>query len=358
MTSLVASESQPDTGRRIGEEFRAEGDLLATWWRQASPGTYYWRCKLPAKHLPGQVLGIKTVDLAETTNGKIVYPRQKGAAIWQFPGNATTGTILRSMQVDGIRTLIEVDDSYLHAPDVGLYGGWQRELDRSGQTDNFSYAAHKKLAEFVDGIVVSTEALAELYGQINPNVFVCPNSIDLDDWDTSQKKDDGVLRIGWPASHSHLVDAHLVRSAFSWAADQKDVEVWVFGIGDIYRFPKAVKTVPWTDDQDAYRANLARCDVIVCPLNETPWARYKSDVKALEAVAAQAWPIVSTATAYTPWQDRTITCTTERDWGRAIRWIVRHRDELPRLKAEAREYLLSERVIQKTIHYWREAVEG
>jgi glycosyltransferase involved in cell wall biosynthesis len=342
---------------RVDEEFRAAGEeLLATWWRQASPGTYYWRCKMQAKHLPGQVLGLKTVDLAETTTGKIIFPRQKGAAIWQFPGNATTGTIMRGMQTEGIRVLIEVDDSYMHAPDIGVHGGWQIELDRSGQSDRFSFAAHKKLCEFVDGIIVSTPALGELYGEINENIYVCPNSIDLEDWDTSQRQEDGILRIGWPGSHSHVVDAPLVRRALAWAARQKDVEVWVFGIGDIFPFTGPVQKVPWTDNQDEYRANLARCDVIICPLQETEWARYKSDVKALEAVAAGAWPIVSTATAYTPWHERTLTCTTAKDWDEAIRWIVRHREELPRLKAEAQEYVLAERLIEKTIHTWRMAV--
>jgi glycosyltransferase involved in cell wall biosynthesis len=263
---------------------------------------------------------------------------------------------MRGMQTEGIRVLMEVDDSYVHVPDVGLHSGWQEELDRSGRSDNFSFAAHEKLAEFVDGIIVSTEPLAELYGEFNDNIYICPNSIDLDDWDGSQSQDDGVLRIGWPASHSHLVDAPLVRRAFAWAASQKDVEVWVFGIGDAYKFPGSVKRVPWTDDQDAYKANLARCDVFVCPLIETAWSRFKSDVKALEAVAAGAWPIVSTATAYKPWHDRTMTCTTAKDWEQALRWVVRHRDEIPKLKAEAREYVLAERTIDKTITNWRKAV--
>lgn len=352
MTSAVVSESKS----RPGEEFKAPGEPLATWWRQASPGTYYWRCKIAAKHLPGQVLGFKDIDLAPRPDGEPYFPRQRGTAIWQFPGNATTGTLMRGMQTEGFRVLMEVDDSYIHAPDIGIGGGWQKDFDRSGLTDRFSYAAHQRLAEFVDGIIVSTPALADLYGEINPNIYLCPNSIDLEDWDTSQKQDDGVLRIGWPASHSHLVDAPLVRRAFGWAARQKDVEVWVFGIGDVYPFTGPVQKVGWTDNQDEYRANLARCDVIVCPLQETEWSRYKSDVKALEAVAAGAWPIVSTATAYTPWHDRTITCTTAKDWDDAIRWAVRHRDEIPALTAKAREYVLAERTIEHTITNWRDAV--
>ena len=336
---------------RSQEFFQQDKDLLATWWRQASPGTYYWRCLVPARHLPGQVLNFRTKDLAEI-DGKIVFPSQKGTAIWQFPGNATTGTLMAGMQTEGIRVLMEVDDSYVHAPDVGIHGGWQAELDRSGLTDNFSFEAHERLARFVDGIIVSTPPLEALYSEFNKNIFVCPNSIDPADWNEA-KPNDGILRIGWAASHSHLVDAPLVRRALKWAADQPDVEVLVYGIGDVYKFPGRVKRAPWTDDLDSYRDSLSLCDVHICPLIDTAWSRYKSDLKALEAAMAGAWPIVSTATAYKPWQDRTMTCTTAKDWEQALRWVVRHRDEIPRLAQEAKDYVMAERTIEKNIHFWR-----
>jgi hypothetical protein len=36
----------------------------------------------------------------------------------------------------------------------------------------------------------------------------------------------------------------------------------------------------------------------------------------------------------------------------------RHRDEIPRLAAEAKDYVTSERLIGQNIHHWREAVNG
>lgn len=346
----------------VQEEFFPRGDksnLLATWWRQATAGTYYWRCKLPAKHLPGQVLGFRGMDLAEK-DGRIFFPRQRGnTAIWQFPGNATAGIIMAGMQEEGIRVLMEMDDTYLHAPDVAAgSSGWLEDFDKTAE-DNPSYAANRRLSEWVDGIIVSTEPLAELYGELNDNIYICPNSIDVDDWEfESQKKDDGVLRIGWGASLSHLIDVPLVKRAFQWAANQPNVEVWVFGIGHGYKFPGAVKRVPWTNDQAEYKANLSRCDVHVCPLYETTFSRYKSDLKALESSMAGGWPIVSSATAYKPWHDRTMVCTTPKDWENAIKWVVRHRDEIPALAAKAKEYVLSERTIDKNIDNWRRAVDG
>ena len=336
------------------QEFYPDAEPQATWFRQASPGTYFWRCLVPARELPGQVLNFTTLDLAEE-DGEIVFPRTKGTVIWQFPGNATTGTLMAGLQDNGHRVLMEIDDSYRHVPEYGVYGGWQVELDRSSD-DNYSFEAHCKLAKFVDGLIVSTPDLAELYSDLNDTIYVCPNSIEPNDWLVSTKPDDGVLRIGWGASHSHVTDAPLVRRALQWAADQPNVEVWVFGIGDIYKFPGGVKKAPWTDNLEQYRAAISMCDVHICPLRETPWSRFKSDLKALEGAMAGAWPIVSTATAYKPWHDRTMTCTTAKDWEHALKWVVRHRDGIPELARKAKEYVLSERTIDKSIGRWREAI--
>jgi glycosyltransferase involved in cell wall biosynthesis len=263
---------------------------------------------------------------------------------------------MAAMKEQGIRVLMETDDNYTIPRDLRL-GDWAAKIEPG--SDDHSREAHMRLCKWVDGIIVATENLAEHYSKLNPNVYVCPNSIDPDDWPEYEKPDDGILRIGWGASHSHMVDAPLVQRAFRWASEQPNVEVWVFGIGDAAKFPYRVKRAPWTDDQAEYRRLLATCDVHVCPLYETPWSAGKSDWKALDAAMAGAWPIVSSATPYKPWHNLSyITCTTEKEWLNALKWVVRHRDEIPRLAAQAKGYVMSKRLIGQNIHYWREAVNG
>ena len=64
--------------------------LPATFWGQKLGGNWYWRCEVPARHLPADVLQLRFTDLQPTDDGRVGMPRQKGqAAIWQFPGNAT-----------------------------------------------------------------------------------------------------------------------------------------------------------------------------------------------------------------------------------------------------------------------------
>ena len=294
-------------------------------------------------------------DMAPSEEWGATFPRQQGdAAIWQFSGNATRGILMAAMKEQGIRVLMESDDNYTMPPDSG--SSWDIKIDQ--KKDNHSFEAHVKLCKWVDGIIVSTPNLASYYTKLNKNVYVCPNSLDPADWPDFEKPNDGILRIGWGGSQSHLVDAPLVQRAFAWAADQPNVEVWVFGIGGAAKFPRKVKQVPWTDNQDEYRRLLATCDVHVCPLIETPWSAGKSDWKALDAAMAGAWPIVSTATAYSPWHERTMTCTSSKDWLNALKWVVRHRDEIPALAKEAGDYVRSQRLIGQNIHYWREAISG
>ena len=339
------------------EEYVPATEPVATWWRQLSPGTYYWRCKVPAKAVGGQVLMFEKDDVVDDDGPfDAVFPRQKGAAIWPFAGNTTRGILMAAMKEQGHRTLMEADDNYVIGVDPAVRGqDWKDTIAEAEGAH--SYEAHTKLCKWVDGIIVSTENLASHYRKLNPNVYVCPNSIDPDDWEEPEKPDDGILRIGWAASHSHLLDVPLVKSAFRWAADQPNVEVLVYGIGGVASFPGRVKKVGWTDNLADYRRSLSRCDIHVCPLIESPWSAGKSDLKAMEAAMAGAWPIVSSATPYKPWHNLNyITCTTKKDWTDALKWAVRHRDKIPELAAEAKAYVMSERLISQSKHLWEEAI--
>jgi glycosyltransferase involved in cell wall biosynthesis len=262
---------------------------------------------------------------------------------------------MAGIKEQGHRVLMEADDNYVLGVDPRIRGRDWRETIADAQ-GNHSYEAHTKLCKWVDGIIVSTDNLAAHYSKLNPNIYVCPNSIDPEDWPEPEKPNDGVLRIGWAASHSHLLDVPLIKQAFRWAADQPNVEVHVYGIGDIAKFPGGVKKVGWTDNLTDYRKSLALCDIHVCPLEDTPWSAGKSDLKALEAAMAGAWPIVSTATPYKPWHDRTIACGSKKDWTNALKWAVLHRDEIPALAAEAKDYVTSTRLIEHSKHLWEEAI--
>jgi len=342
-------------------DFESEGSL-ATFWRQATPGTTYWRGYVPMKALPGRVTGIEpdSLDWEDEAQGTIRLNQQSGdTAIWQFLGDDARSRIVFQMQRQGLRTIMEVDDNYLrYAPTLyGRNSPWTKtHLEALKNGTGYSVEFHRKQAPMVDAIICATDHLANEYEAFNPNVYVCPNSIDPDDWDVEHIESD-VLRIGYYGSPSHIRDWPLVKKALKWAQKQDGVEVLVAGFS-----PPAWggRIMAWHDDLFLARQNLAHFDVGIAPLTRNHWADGKSDVKALEYAMAGVMPIVQDAPPYGPWKDMGWEWMPRdaKEWDEAIRDVVAYRDDVKLLAAEAKKYVMEYRTIDGNIDSWRRAIRG
>ena len=348
-------------------DFVREG-ALATFWRQATPGTTYWRGNLPMQYLPGQVLamGNDSISGFNPEHPDLILHGQEGAAIWQFLGDDGRSKIAAQMQRQGLRTLMELDDNYLRfaPPLYGKHGAWtktHREAVANGT--GYSIEMHRNIVPMMDGLIVSTENLADEYSAFLDKVgstipiYVCQNSVDPTDWNISRSESD-VLRIGYYGSASHARDFPLVKKALKWAARQPDVEVVMIG----FRPAGWSGThVPWSDDLFGARKALGNIDVGIAPLAVNPWSVGKSDVKALEYAMAGVMPILQDALPYHPWRDEhgwEWFCKTEDDWMTAIQRVVRERDKVKDWAGSAAGYVKRLRTIQSNIHHWRAAVDG
>ena len=60
------------------------------------------------------------------------------------------------------------------------------------------------------GLTVSTEALKKEFLEYNSNILVLPNSIDFELWNRSNKKADGVIRLGLFGSNTHYDDWKII----------------------------------------------------------------------------------------------------------------------------------------------------
>lgn len=302
-------------------------------------------------------MGLRFDDLREF-KGDIVMPRQRSqTAIWAYPGNATRGIIMRSMQQAGFRVLVEVDDNYLigSPPVPRAKSDWQFKLDTS-LNDKHSLEAHERLASFVDGVIVTTEQMAKAYRKVNEHVYVCRNSVDPDDWEELNKPNDGIFRIGYAASLSHWFDANDVQRALAWAAEQKGVEVVMFGLDPKWLFK--YKHVPWTKDLAEYRRSLQILDVGLCPLREGPWADCKSDIKLMEYGMSGAASIVAARPPYADWidTDEALTARTPKDFLKQVKWCVANQDGVREIADRAQRKIIAERTIETEIERWKEAV--
>ena len=330
---------------------------LATFWLQATEGVNYYRAKMPAKHLPGKTVFFEDRDI-QPDGDDVFFPRQSGGtAIWMFPGNVTRWLAMADMhESKELRVLVEVDDNYLRPPSILGLSGWLTTRDKTGR-DRHSYECHRKIvaSRAVDAVIVSTPKLGEVYERFGKDVFVCPNCIDPADWgdDDPPHAPDGVLRIGWAGSASHAYDLSDIRPALDWASRQPDVEVVILGelgLGIEHR------NVPWTDSLAQYRLNVQEIDVMLCPLRPNDWSDCKSDVKALEAAMGGALPVVSKTEPFRPWWDRGYVAETPKDFTKIVKHLISNRDETRLAAQQAREYVLTERTIEKGIARWREAL--
>jgi len=332
-----------------------EEECLATFWRQASPGVAYWRCELAARYLPGQMIGFDIKEVAwDDQHDRLSLPAHRGAAVWQFMGDDVRARVALAWQDLGYRTLMEVDDNYTQSP--GKWGvSWTKDHADSKTLIGYSHEQHRHLCTLVDGIIVSTPYLADLYSTFNDNIFVCRNSIEPADWPEYEKPDDGVFRIVFAGSAIHIFDYPMVKKALKWAQRQKDVEVTLMGFSRPPAFDGEV--VSWVDSIDTYRVSLGKFDLGIAPLINNRWNRGKSDIKAMEYAMMGAMPLPANVEAYRPWTDMGWPSpSTEDDWIEMIQYAVRNRDWVKEQAAVAKEYVLNERVIWKEVPRWREAI--
>lgn len=328
----------------------------ATWWAQGNPATRYVRCEHPAKVLDGQVRSPDVVGFA----GLDVVEVNEGVAIWQILCNfARLGWVRRQLN-NGVPVYAETDDDYTRWDETVANGDWTAGMPDPGPWQQYqaSVELHRRASELVEGIIVSTPRLADVYSDLNPNVHVCPNSVDPDDWADPVEREEE-FHVVWMASAAHRVDQRLIAPALEWAAKQPGVRVTVVGSAiqglDLSR-------ISWISSLPEYRRVMVDIapDVGVCPVRETPFARGKSDLKALEYAMSGAMPIIAKLEPYDPWRPLVGECCQEaqtaEEWLEAVRWTVANQDKVREMARAARGHVLANRTIQATRQAWADAI--
>lgn len=347
--SLVASDARL-------EEFYPDTEPVATFWRQGTEGTYYWRLLIPARHLPARVNSLTHADTRRNC-----MERQDGPAIWQFLGDLERTKFAAAIQTRGVKSMMEVDDNYLvPAPTApGIKSPWVVSIRDSFAigASGYSNQAHRLLLPSIDGLIVSTDELANQYdGLVPAGIHVCPNSIDPADWaPVEHGHTDRKLVVGYSGSDSHFYDLALVERALGYAATRATL-MKLGAHQNRWRWPH--EQFPWTDDLASFRRALQGLDIGLCPLKRSRWHDSKSDIKAMEYVMAGAIPIVQAdSPVYSEWAARTLSASTPKQWERAVKEAIgMTADERHALWKSLHDYVLGERTIDKHIHKWRAAL--
>lgn len=350
-----------------------DSEAKATFYSQATIPTTYYRCQLPARVLPG--ISQPALPPIEEADESYMFTEHEGVAVFQFPGDKMRAVHAATMKGQGIPVFVEVDDTYLHRHGTLERAGWV--FKANDPASHHSVEQHRRIVQHADGVICASDYLASQYRKLNTNVHVCPNQLDLADWPTLEKPEDGIIRVGWFASGSHQGDDRLIRSALEWCSKQKGVQVVTMGAGVTnyemrdeqgnmveqrktpwFNFPFAY--IPPSNDLAVYWKMLMQLDIGLAPVAPNHWANCRSDLKALEYAAAGVCPVLSANAPYQHWisGEGCLKAGKASEFLRHVKTLVKEPEHRRELVAQARDYVLSKRVIGQNGWLWEQALSS
>jgi glycosyltransferase involved in cell wall biosynthesis len=324
----------------------------------------WYRCALPALALD---MDWVCYDKAEPPHTKLVWGRTQTSltfddiaeydvVVVQQPRGADWLKAIRGWQAQGIVVLFEIDD-------------WLRGINRKDDHDFADKFGRDVIADselcmrVADGVICSTEWLAERYKAVNPNTYVCRNGLDVKRYALTLPRREHVT-IGWAGATGHAnsmrpwVDqvAAVLRErpqACFVSIGQKFADSLVPEFG-----PERALSVPWAPF-DTYPAAMTLMDIALAPARQDNFYRGKSDLRWLEA-AALAIPCIADPEVY-PDIEHGVTgfhASTPAEAGALMRELVADAGLRERIGNAAHAYVAEHRRAQVTSQAWAEALTG
>lgn len=261
-----------------------------------------------------------------------------------------------AMMKDRPRTVFEVDDDLWNVDpsNVGAYRWFVGGTDADNNRHDVSGNLRRNIAA-ADVVTCTTEPLADILRQWNPNVHIIPNYLPhwLLDWERPRRDK---LTIGWGGSGTHNMD---------WDAEgpqikrflkrNPNIDFRLIGASQRHGYdlglPMAqVSAAGWIDSVEGYWKTVDY-DIGVIPLKHHVFNQSKSDLKFLEnsmlgipTVASNAGPYARSIkhgeTGFLVKQDH--------EWGKYLRILVEDEDARTEMginaKAWARTMVLEDHV--------------
>jgi glycosyltransferase involved in cell wall biosynthesis len=152
----------------------------------------------------------------------------------------------------------------------------------------------------LDGVIVSTPYLKEVYSEFNPHVYIVPNAIDFKAWDKIPKFHSKTeTRIGWSGGGNHREDLLTIeRPVKKYLEENKKVELhMVHGIPEEFKDQSKIVWHKQFVSMKKYAKRLAKVgfDIGLAPLACNDFKKAKSNLRRLEYAAlgipvlAQKW---------------------------------------------------------------------
>jgi glycosyltransferase involved in cell wall biosynthesis len=270
----------------------------------------------------------------------------------------------RKARKPGNRLVYECDDDVFAITKEN----WQA-FDHFGKAD--VREATRAYAEASDLITVTTEPLAEIFREFNPNVAVLPNCLPPVAYaDTSSRGAERKLRIGWCGGSSHGRDIHVATPAVRrFISRFPNWDLYLGGTDFRAAFKVPIDRVthegwhPMVEDEAEealYYQALDNFDIGIAPLLDTKFAQSKSFLKCLEYGARGIPVVASDVTAYRNYIEHGYNgflVKTEHEWLGALSELASDEQLRLNMGAAARE-TAGRYAIENNWQAWERAYEG
>ena len=324
---------------------------------RGNKGSAWYRCALPALALgsdwtcyagePPHVQLVhgridRPIGLADVPGYDVVVLQQPRGAEWL--------KTIREWQARGAVVLADMDD-------------WTRGIRKRKDHDFAAAFDRKTIADYelclraVDGIICSTPWLAERYGALNANTYVCRNGIDLKRYALTLPERDYV-GIGWSGATGHLLAMQpWLTEVTSLMHERHDTHFISVGQGfatilaETFGDERCV-SIPFTS-LDTYPASMALYDIALAPAGDSSFYRGKSDLRWLEA-SAIGLPLIADPVVY-PDIEHGVTgfhASTPAEMGEILRELVADEPLRKRVGAAAKQYVTEHRSAKVSAEQW------
>lgn len=234
------------------------------------------------------------------------------------------------------KLFLDVDDNVFAIPE----GNWVK--DTWGESAQ-AILAH--VAQSADGVLCSTQPLADVFRVLNENVYVIPNRIKPSQWKPKRKGKQ--IKIGWTYSPTHAPDKDVIGNALR-VIKNKYPNVVIETTGANLEGTVNVKGTPFL----MYPKWLCerRWDIAIAPLEENDFNQCKSNIKWLESTLAGSVFVGSDVYPYSTSIEHGVTgflATSEQDWVDILSTLIEDKKLRDTVQKNAKKVVLAKYNIDK-----------
>lgn len=293
----------------------------------------------PPPRIAVSALGLKKVG--GVTDARVDHPMAALASLPTVRAHWGAGTVVVPGNVDpGVfilhRSFLADPPMIAHVEGL-VQKGWTIVSDIDDDPHHWPGYVNSDFRAFrgVHAVTVSTEPLAEMIRQWNPNVAVFPNqAFRLPETPPATPKG-GRMRVFFGALNREDDWAAVRDQIMGLAEEHTDRIEWVVvhDQGFFDALPSgATKTFHPTLPHARFMAVLAQCDIALLPLSDTPFNRLKSDLKLVECASASVVPVCSRIIYDTDpaHADFAVFVDTPQQWKDALLALIASPDEVKR----------------------------